>query len=128
MKNYDPTKENKFIMYLDEKNLYGWRVSQYLPYCKFKWLKSIDKFDVNSISEKRSIGYILEVDLEYPHELHYLYNNYLIAPEKLALSYDTLSDYCKEIGDVKQFVPNLGNQSNYILHFRNFKLYLLLGM
>ena len=24
MKNYDPTKENKFIMYLDKSNLYGW--------------------------------------------------------------------------------------------------------
>ena len=32
MKNYDPTKESKFIMYLDENNLYGWGMSQYLSY------------------------------------------------------------------------------------------------
>ena len=36
----------------------------------FKWLKNIDKFDVMSINEKGPIGYFLEVDLEYPNELH----------------------------------------------------------
>ena len=40
IKNYDPTKENKFIMYLDEKILFDWGMSQYLPYRKFQWLKS----------------------------------------------------------------------------------------
>ena len=29
-------KENKFIMYLDENKLYGWEMSQCLPYCQFK--------------------------------------------------------------------------------------------
>ena len=66
MKNYDPTKENKFIMYLDENNLNDWEVSQYLPYYEFQWLRNVDKFDVISISENNSIGYMLEVDLEYP--------------------------------------------------------------
>ena len=51
MKNYDPRKEKKFIMYLDENNLYDWGMSQYLPYCKIRWLKNVDKSDVNSISE-----------------------------------------------------------------------------
>ena len=51
MKYYDSSKESKFIMYLDANNLYGWAMSQYLPYGGFKWLnqKEIDKFDVNSI-------------------------------------------------------------------------------
>ena len=46
-------------------------MGQYLPYCKFKWLnkKEIDKFDVNLIGEDSLDWYILEVDLEYPHEL-----------------------------------------------------------
>ena len=39
MKNYDPTKESKFIMYLDESSLYGWGMSQYLPCCKIEVLK-----------------------------------------------------------------------------------------
>ena len=62
-------------------------------------LKNIDKFDVNSISEKSSIGYILKVHLEYPDELHKLHNDYPLAPEKFAIPYDILSDYCKEIVD-----------------------------
>ena len=49
LKNYDPTKENKFIMFLDENNLYGWGMSQPLPYCEFKWFRNIDKLDVNSV-------------------------------------------------------------------------------
>ena len=36
-------------------NLYGWAMSGYLPYGRFKWLKNVDGFDVNSISEKRPI-------------------------------------------------------------------------
>ena len=77
-------------------NLYGWEMSRYLPYGRFKWFKNADNFDVNSFSEKSPIGYILEVDFEYPDELHVLHNNYLLAPEKLAIPYDILSEYCKK--------------------------------
>ena len=80
-------------------NLYGWAMSRYFPYGRFKWLKNVDGFDLNSISEKSLIGYILKVDLEYPDELHALNNDYPLAPEKLAISYDMLSDYCKKIAD-----------------------------
>ena len=59
MKNDDPTKLSKFIIFLDMNNLYGSAMSKYLPYSRFKWLKSADNFDVNSISEKSPIGYIL---------------------------------------------------------------------
>ena len=136
MKNYDPKIPSKFITYLDTNNLYGWAVSRYLPYGGFKWLKNVDGFDVNSISEKSPIGYFLEVDLEYPDELHELHNDYPLAPEKLAVSSDMLSKYCKEIadkyeikvGDVKKLIPNLGNKTNYFLHYKNLQLHLPLGM
>ena len=99
-------------------------------------LKNIDRFDVNSISEKSKIEYFLEIDLEYPKELHELHNDYSLAPEKLAVSGDMLSKYCKRIadryiikvGDVKILVPNLGNKTKYVLHYRNLQLYLSLGM
>ena len=95
MKNYDPTKPSKYIEYLDENNLYGWAIISYLPYGGFKWLKNADNFDLNSISENSPIGYILEVDLEYPKELHVLHNNYSLAPKILEIPCDMLSDYCK---------------------------------
>ena len=90
MKNYDPPKPSKFISYLDINNFYGWGMSDYLPYSGFKWLKNVDNLDVNLIGENSSIGYILEVELEYPDELHELHNNYPLAPEKLAIVYDML--------------------------------------
>ena len=62
-------------------------------------LKNVDNFDLNSISEKNQLGYILEVDLEYPEELHVFHNDYPLAPEKHAVPYDMLSDYCKKIAD-----------------------------
>ena len=77
-------------------NLYGWAMSEYLPYGGFKWLKNIDKFDIMSISDKSPIGYILEVDLEYPDELHHLQNDFPLAPEKFTVSNNMLLKYCKK--------------------------------
>ena len=100
------------------------------------WLKNIDRFDVDSISEESPIWYFLEADLEYPDKLHELHKDYPLAPDKLAVSSDMLSNYCKKIagkyeikvGDVKKLIPNLGNKTNYVVHYRNLKLYLSLGM
>ena len=58
-------------------------MSEYLPYEKFQWQENIDEFDVMSTNEKSDIGYILEVDLEYPKELHEFHNDYQLAPKKL---------------------------------------------
>ena len=89
IKCYDSSKENGLIMYLDANNLYGWAISQYLPYSRFKWINQLEivGFDVNLI-ECNSIedGYILEVDLQYSDELHELHNDYPLAPEKLEIS------------------------------------------
>ena len=68
----------------------------YLPYGEFKWLKNVYKFDVNSISENSSIAYVFEIDFESPDELHYLRNDYPLAPERLAIPYD-MSNYCKKL-------------------------------
>ena len=118
--DYDPKKLSTFISYLDMNNLYGWAMSEYLSCGSFKWLKNIDKFDVMSINDKSSIGYFPEVDLEYPDELHELHNNFPLAPEKIAIFSDMLSNYCKKITDkyeikvvdVKKLISHLGNKSN----------------
>ena len=89
-----------------------------------------------SVNEKSLVGYLLEVDFEYPDKLHELHNDYPLAPEKLAVSSDMLSKYCKKIadkyeikvGDVKKLIPNLGNKTNYVVHYKNLQLYLSLGM
>ena len=136
MSDYDLEKPSTFITYLNKNNLYGWLMSEYLSYGEFEWLENIDEFDVNSIIEKSDTGYFLEADLKYPDELQELHNDYPLAPEKLAVTNDMLSKYCKEIadkydikvGDVKKVIPNLGNKTKYVVHYRNLQLYLSLGM
>ena len=113
-------------------------MSQYLPYSEFKWLnqKEIDRFDVESIVENSSTGYIVEVDLNYPSQLHSMYNDYPLAPEKLEISQNMLSKYCCnianeygiKIGGVNKLITNLDNKSKYVVHYRNLQLYLSLGM
>ena len=95
MKVYESKEPSKFITHLDMNNLYGWGMFGYLTYGEFKWLKNVDQFDVTLIGKKSRISYILEVDLQYPDELHELHNDYLLASEKVAVSYDMLSNYCK---------------------------------
>ena len=52
-----------------------------------------------SVNEKRPIGYFLEAELKYHDKLHELHNDYSLAPEKLAVSSDILSNYCNKIAD-----------------------------
>ena len=129
MNDYSPKKPSTFISYFGMNNLYGLAMSEYLPYERFEWLKNVDEFDVMSVSEKSPIGYFLEVDLEYLDELHELHNDYPLAPEKLAVSSDMFSKYCKKIADkyVKKLFPQLGklgNKTNYVDHYKNLQLYL----
>ena len=96
----------------------------------------IDKLDIMTIDKKCDVGYILEVDLKYPDELHDLHNDYPLAPEKLAVTNDMLSKYCKEtadkydikVSDVKKLIPNSGNKTKYVVHYKDLQLYLFLGI
>ena len=94
MKNYVPLKLSKFMEYLDKNNLYVWGRSGYLLNREFKGLENSDSFDIKSINEKNLIGCILNVDVECPDKLYQLCNDYLLAPEELAIPYDMLWQTC----------------------------------
>ena len=138
MKEYDEKAPSKYIMYLDANNLYGWAMSQYLPTGGFKWMteKQINKINLAQYNEDSNKGLILEVDLEYPKELHDLHNDYPLGPEKVKVTDDMLSEYCKNIqkkfnistGLVHKLIPTLRNKEKYVLHYRNLQLYLDLGL
>ncbi|RLU19991.1 hypothetical protein DMN91_008550 [Ooceraea biroi] len=70
MQSYDPSKPSSYLMYFDVNNLYGWAMCQPLPYAEFRWVNDISNFDVNVIAPDSPKGYIFEVDLEYPQQLH----------------------------------------------------------
>ena len=138
MTEYNDKAPSKYIMYLDANNLYGWAMSQYLPTGGFKWLNDnqINKLDLSKYNDESKKGLMLEVDLEYPQELHDLHNDYPLAAEQVKVTKDMLSDYCQEIaakfniqtGLVRKLIPTLSNKEKYVLHYRNLQLYLSLGL
>ena len=113
-------------------------MSQYLPTGNFKWMgnKEIEKIDLGKYKEDSKKGLILEVDLEYPQELHDLHNDYPVCPEKVRVSNDMLSGYYKKIAEkcnisvglVSKLIPMLRDKKEYVLHYGNLQLYLDLGL
>ena len=75
MNDYNPEEPSKFITYLDKNNLYGWAMREYLPYKNFEWVKMLMSLMLCQLITKSDVGYFLEVDLEYPNELHELHKN-----------------------------------------------------
>ena len=138
MKECDEKAPSKYIMYHDANNLYGWAMSQYLPTGNFKWMtdKEISKIDLGKYKKDGKKGLIPEVDLEYPRELHDMHNDYPVCPEKVKVSNDMLSAYCKKIAEkykisiglVSKLIPTLRDKKEYVLHYCNLQLYLDLGL
>ena len=87
MSNYDSNMESKYIVYLDFNNLYGWAMNQPLPVGGFKWMEQheFENWKAGGANGE-SIPCFLEVDLEYPQELHDLHNEYPLAPESVWLA------------------------------------------
>ena len=108
--NYDKESESVFIPYLDANNLYGWAMNNPLPVSNFEWIEE------DKLKYWESAPCILEVDLEYPIELHDLHNEYPLAPEKINVS------------KIDKLIPNLNDKTNYVIHHETLKLYLSLGL
>jgi RNase P subunit RPR2 len=136
---YDPSQPSKYIMYLDANNLYGFSMSEPLPVGKFKFLteEEIVAFDIYSIGEDDEVGYILDVDLDYPDDTHDIHNDYPLAPESITVSARLHSPYAKRLleklgrkpyGDTTKLVPNLRRKRNYVVHYRNLQFYLKQGL
>ena len=95
----------------------------------FKWIGP-KEFDLNEYTSNSSNGCVLEVDLEYPKELHKLLNDYFLAPDKIEIKKKMLSEYqlkitylCKiRIENVKELVPNFFDKEKYVIHYENMQL------
>ena len=120
MADFNDSEPSKYLMYLDANNLYGWAMSQKLPVHSFEWMtdkeiKNLFKVQVVQFWERTPC--ILEVDLEYPEELHDLHNDYPLCPERVE---------CDK--GVKKLIPNLRDKNNYVVHYKTLMQYLNLGM
>ena len=108
---YDPKKENSHIIYFDANNLYGFIMMQELPYCGFEWMTE------EELENWKEIPCAIEVDLEYPKELHDAHNDLPLCPES------------KEIkNNIKKLIPNLNDKEKYVIHYRTLLLCLNLGL
>ena len=136
---YDPTKPTSHIMYWDANNLYGWAMSQHLPFEDFRWMEESEYKDIDwvAVPEDGQNGFILECDLDYPTELHTEHNDYPLAPEKVAITVEMLSETQKDIHKHYSFnrtsvqtklIPNLMPKEHYACHYRNLQFYLNHGM
>ncbi|XP_033725181.1 DNA polymerase-like [Pecten maximus] len=73
---YDLSQPHSYIMYTDCNNLYGKAMSEPLPIGGFRWVDNPQTFDITKVSKHGDLGYVLEVDLEYPDELHDSHSDY----------------------------------------------------
>ena len=83
MKNYDPTKPSKYILYLDINNMYGWAMCQPLPYGGFEWVKDCENFNFDNIPDDSEYGYIQEIETNFSNDLHDLQKDLPMMPKKV---------------------------------------------
>ena len=120
MKDFNKKELSKFLMYLDVNNLYGWAMSQKLPVHSFEWMTNkeiVILFNNQIVQIWERTPCILEVDLEYPEDLHDLHNDYPLCPERVECD-----------NGVKKLIPNLRNKNNYVIHYKTLMQCLRLGM
>ena len=76
---HDESKPIRYLQYLDANNLYGWAMSHPLPTGEFHWVELRKDWNpkkiVEELSAKKDCGYLLEVDVRYPKELHDYHND-----------------------------------------------------
>ena len=68
------------------------------PTSGFEWITDDD------LDDWKHQSCFLEVDLEYPEDLHDLHNDYPLASERV------------KIGNIEKLIPNLKNKTNYVVH------------
>ena len=128
-------EESKHVVYLDENNSYGYVMSKFLAASEFK-LTDPKEYDLDKYTSNSSKGCFLEVVLEYPKGLRKLHNDYPLAPDKIEIKREILSEYQLKIadlynifiGNVEKLVPNFFDKEKHVLHYKALKLHLRLGL
>ena len=112
MKDYNKDEEESFLQYYDANNLYGFAVIQPLTVNCFKFIKNVSKIDeefIKNYDEDSNKGYILEVNAEYPKNLHDLHSDLPFLPERM------------KINKCNKLVCNLHDKKSYVVHIRSLK-------
>ena len=136
---YDSSRPTVYILDLDSNNLYGKARQDYLLYGGFQWMNQEELMLENmmNIPAEGHEGCFVECTLDYPVTLHDLHADYLLAPVKTKITYNKLSPYAQFLCDMHDLKSTLNSEkwlmtferrSFYVLHYRNFQIYVKLGM
>ena len=132
MKEYDETKPEEYIIYLDANNLYGYGMSSYLPLGNFIWnTEEWNKERIMNLDDEGKTGYLFEVDLHYPKELHDMHNGYALASNNETIKKEWLSKWQQEgykENNIKKLITSFNDKINYGINYRLLKLFLSLGL
>ena len=133
--NCDVYPDDNYIIYIDANNLYGWAMSQLLPYDEVKINNNVSIDEVLKTDDGNDVGYIVECDLKFPTKIHDKLKEYPPAPELLTPTIDMMSDYQKDLkqklkitSKCSKLVPHLMEHKSYCIHYRNLKYLLSLGI
>ena len=102
---FNPNEDTTYLQYQDANNLYGWAVSQPLPTGGFKWV-DVNPKEISKLATRTDKGYVLEVDISCPKELHNQHNDLPFMCERM------------ETNGVEKLVPNLRDKKSYVIHIQ----------
>jgi len=109
MNDHDPTQETSYLMYYDINNMYAFAMCQPMPLCDITWDTDVSIDQVLETADDNETGYIVEVDVSYPRELHETHKDLPFLPVRanklLATLYDK-SHYVVHYVTLKQAVEN----------------------
>lgn len=108
LNRYVRSRKSNYLVYLDTYNLFGCAMSQPLPTVNFRWLRNNDILVQNAPDDDPK-GYILEVDLRYPKELHEKYSDFPSVPENRVPSESQQT----------KLLTILYNKERYVFHYHN---------
>ena len=130
---YVKSDENKKILYVDDNNLYGYSMSQPLPYDEIKFVKNVKIEDILNTPEDNDIGYFVEVDLGYPDKIKERTKNFPFCPGTKVIHKDDYNKYVKKIkpndcSKSKNIKCDWADKKKYLIHYRLVRLYVRHGM
>jgi hypothetical protein len=141
---FNPNLPEKYILYIDYNALYSFCMTQCLPIDNFTFLTPKDIEEVMEFifdhPPDAPIGYVLEVDLLVPDEIHDRTSDYPLAPDHMSVPVEMLSPYTTQVLDnldllkhheqskIRKLIPSLLKKEKYIVHYRNLQFYVRQGL
>ena len=141
------------LLYIDQNNLYGAAMSEYLPHSNFVLLTDDEitaqfptQEHILKLNTEGDQGYYFEVDLHYPPHIHKQTADFPLAPESTQVTEDMLSPYMKQLHTIimqartpqglsipkfkttRKLLMSQHDKHNYCIHFKLLQYFIHKGL